>query len=460
MPVAERVRELLQHFARYAAEPQDSDELRLRKIIGMAAIASGLLTYPLYGFIYLAFDERPASLVALGGAITCLLYLVIHGLVRRYALIWGVFAATTIVNLALIHFMLGGFKHGGMVGIYLLIVPVLTIVADDARRGLAWAFVVFAVVIGAAFADSLVARPNNLPPTFLTVFNTLNIIGAASYLLLAVFYYVWRLDVIGRQVEEEREARVRQAETSSRRKSEFLANMSHELRTPLNAVMGFSEALDARYFGELNDKQSEYVRDIHSSGKHLLSLVNDILDLSKVEAGRMELEPAEFDLPAALEGTMALIRERAHHHDIALTLECRPDSFQVFADERKFKQIVLNLLSNAVKFTPDGGKIVIIARSDGATAEVSVADTGAGIAPEDQAAVFEEFRQVGQDRARKAEGTGLGLPLAKRFAELHGGSICVRSAPGQGSTFVFAMPVRPGTTGAKQFSMASGVAGA
>jgi signal transduction histidine kinase len=433
---------LLQRFARYAAEPQDSEELRLRKVIGMAVIASGLFTYPLYGFIYVVFGEIPASLVTLAGAVTCLLYLVSHALVRRYTLLWGLFAATTVVCLTLIHLLLGGFKHGGMVGIYLLIVPVLTIVADSARRGLWWAFVIFAVVIAEAFADHLVSRPNNLPPSFLTVFNALNIIGFASYLLLAVFYYVWRLDVIGKQVEEEREARVRQAEDSSRRKSEFLSNMSHELRTPLNAVMGFSEALDERYFGELNEKQSEYVRDIHSSGKHLLSLVNDILDLSKVEAGRMELELAEFDLPATLEGTITLVRERAHRHGIALTLDCPQQSFLVFADERKVKQIVLNLLSNAVKFTPDGGKIAIVARSDGATVEVSVADTGAGIAPEDQAAVFEEFRQVGNDSARKAEGTGLGLPLAKRFAELHGGSISVHSTPGQGSTFRLVLPVR------------------
>ena len=421
----------------------------------MAVMASAVVTYALYGAIYLAFDETRAGLVAFEGAAACMLLLASYGALRRYVLHWGLFSAMTVVNLALIHFLLGGFKHGGMVGIYLLTVPLLTIVADNARRGLYWSFVVFAVVIGAAFADHLVSRPNNLPPSFLTVFNALNIIGFATYLLLAVFYYVWRLDVIGRQVEEEREKRVRQAEDSSRRKSEFLANMSHELRTPLNAVMGFSEALDERYFGELNEKQTEYVRDIHSSGKHLLSLVNDILDLSKVEAGRMELEPAEFDLPAALEGAMALVRERAHRNGIGLTLDCRPNAFQVFADERKLKQIALNLLSNAVKFTPDGGKIAVIARSDGVTAEVSVADTGAGIAPEDQAAVFEEFRQVGKDSARKAEGTGLGLPLAKRFAELHGGSIRVHSLPGQGSTFTLVLPV-----GAAPPSTAAATAGA
>ena len=431
---------LLERFARFAAEPQDSEELRLRKIIGMAVIASGMFTYSLYGAIYVVFDERAASLVTLEGAVTSFLFLVSYARARRYALHWGLFAATTVVNLTLIHFLLGGFKHGGMVGIYLLTIPLLTIVADSARRGLAWAFVVFAVVIVEALADHLVARPNNLPPAFLTVFNALNIIGFASYLLLAVFYYVWRLDVIGRIVVREREARIQAVESASRHKSEFLSSMSHELRTPLNAVIGFSEALNERYFGELNEKQSEYVRDIHSSGLHLLSLVNDVLDLSKVEAGKMELEPARVDLPALLAGVLALVRERAHKHGIALKLDCQPPQFLLTADERKLKQVVLNLLSNAVKFTPDGGRIAVDARASGETVTISVSDTGAGIAPEDQAAVFEEFRQVGKDAARKAEGTGLGLPLAKRLIELHGGTIALQSEPGNGSTFVVVLP--------------------
>jgi signal transduction histidine kinase len=438
----DRPRKLVDALVRYAAEPGDSGELRLRKIIGVSVIASAIFTYSLYGTIYLAFDERTASLVTLEGALASVLILAVYAFVRRYAVLWGLFAAVTVINLALVHLMLGGFKHGGMVGIWLLTIPLLTIVADSARRGLWWAFVVFGVVLAAGFADHLVSRPNNLPPPFLTVFNTLNIIGFASYLLIAVFYYVWRVDVISRQVVEEREARLRQAEDASRRKSAFLANMSHELRTPLNAVMGFSEALDERLFGELNEKQSEYVKDIHASGKHLLSLVNDILDLSKVEAGRMELEHSDFDLPSAIESALALVRERAYRHGISLTIKCEPAAFTVRADERKVKQIVLNLLSNAVKFTPDGGSIAVSARLGERLAEVSVADTGAGIAPEDQAAVFEEFRQVGDDSARKAEGTGLGLPLAKRFVEMHGGAISVRSALGQGTTFAFSLPLQ------------------
>ena len=229
-------------------------------------------------------------------------------------------------------------------------------------------------------------------------------------------------------------------EAASRHKSEFLANMSHELRTPLNAIIGFSEVLGERYFGELTEKQDEYVRDISESGRHLLSLINDILDLSKIEAGKMNLEPVDFDLPAALRNVLALVKERAQRHGIRLALEVEPALDQIHADELKFKQIMLNLLSNAVKFTPDGGSVSVTATSAGNWVEIAVTDTGAGIAPEDFAAVFEEFKQVGRDQVRKAEGTGLGLPLAKRFVELHGGAIRLASQLGAGSTFSFTLP--------------------
>ncbi|MCW5592701.1 MAG: HAMP domain-containing histidine kinase, partial [Burkholderiales bacterium] len=234
--------------------------------------------------------------------------------------------------------------------------------------------------------------------------------------------------------------RTAQLAEANRHKSEFLANMSHELRTPLNAIIGFSEALDARMFGELNDKQAEYIRDIHSSGRHLLSLINDILDLSKVEAGRMELQLSEFDATQALEAAMALVRERAARQGIRLALEPAPDLGAIRADERRLKQILLNLLSNAVKFTPPGGCVTIRARRASGALEVSVSDTGVGIAPEDHQAIFEEFRQVGGDATRKAEGTGLGLALTRRLVALHGGTIRVESEPGRGSTFTFTIP--------------------
>ncbi|MEP7183415.1 MAG: GAF domain-containing protein [Betaproteobacteria bacterium] len=232
----------------------------------------------------------------------------------------------------------------------------------------------------------------------------------------------------------------RQLEIADKHKSDFLANMSHELRTPLNAIIGFSEVLLEKMFGEVNDKQEDYLKDIHSSGKHLLGLINDILDLSKIEAGRMDLDRSSFEVEQALSNALTLIRERAHRHGIALTLDADPKLGEIVADERKLKQILLNLLSNAVKFTPDGGRVGVIARREPGRVVIAVRDTGIGIAPEDQDAVFEEFRQVGTDYTRKQEGTGLGLALARKFVELHGGKITLESTPGKGSTFTFWIP--------------------
>jgi signal transduction histidine kinase len=234
-----------------------------------------------------------------------------------------------------------------------------------------------------------------------------------------------------------------QLEAANRHKSEFLANMSHELRTPLNAVIGFSDVLLERTFGDMNDKQEQYIGIIQSSGRHLLSLINDILDLSKIEAGRMELELSAFDVEMAVDNTVTLVRDRAARHDLTLTVEVEPGLPSAVGDERKMKQILLNLLSNAVKFTPDGGRIGVRAGRTEGGIEFAVSDTGIGIAPEDQAAIFEEFRQVGSDYVRKREGTGLGLALTKRFVELHGGQIRVDSELGKGSTFTFTLPERP-----------------
>jgi signal transduction histidine kinase len=232
----------------------------------------------------------------------------------------------------------------------------------------------------------------------------------------------------------------RELEGASRHKSEFLANMSHELRTPLNSIIGFSEVMLERMFGDINDKQEEYLNDILMSGRHLLSLINDILDLSKIEAGRMELELADFDIPDAITNALTLMRERASRR--GLVLECVIDEHlgAIRGDERKMKQVLLNLLSNAVKFTPEGGRITVGARLVDGMAALSVADTGIGIAPEDHAAVFEEFRQVGH-ADKKAEGTGLGLALCRRFVELQGGRIWLESQPGQGATFTFTLPL-------------------
>ncbi len=232
-----------------------------------------------------------------------------------------------------------------------------------------------------------------------------------------------------------------QLDTANRHKSEFLTSMSHELRTPLNAIIGFSEVLLEKMFGELNEKQAEYLQDILSSGHHLLSLINDILDLSKVEAGKMELEPGVFNLRELLEGSLVMVKERALAHGIALSLDIADDIDTFIGDERKVKQILFNLLSNAVKFTPDKGKVGITAQKTDDTVQVAVWDTGIGIAAEDQQRIFAEFQQVGKGLTEKPEGTGLGLALTKKFVELHGGTIWVDSTPRRGSTFTFTLPI-------------------
>jgi signal transduction histidine kinase len=228
-------------------------------------------------------------------------------------------------------------------------------------------------------------------------------------------------------------------ETASRHKSEFLATMSHELRTPLNAIIGFSQVLREQMFGELNAKQADYVDDVLSSGQHLLNLINDILDLAKVEAGRMELQPATFALPEILENATSMVRERATRQGVSLTTATDRSVGLIEADERKVKQIIFNLLSNAVKFTPGGGQVTLAASAADGQVEISVRDTGVGISAEDQERIFEEFYQVGASRTQ--EGTGLGLALTRRLVELHHGRLSVESEPGVGSTFTVTLPL-------------------
>jgi signal transduction histidine kinase/ActR/RegA family two-component response regulator len=248
------------------------------------------------------------------------------------------------------------------------------------------------------------------------------------------------LAVSNAQLFRELEQKSAELEVVSQHKSDFLASMSHELRTPLNAVIGFSEVLLERMFGELNERQDEYLHDILNSGRHLLELLNEILDLSKVEAGRMELEPSTFPIRDAVEYCISLVRERASLHGIALTMELDSSLELINSDELRFKQVVLNLLSNAVKFTPDGGHVAVVARQRGSELELTVTDDGIGISVEDRERIFESFQQ-GRRGASREEGTGLGLTLSRRIVTLLGGTLWLESQVGVGSAFGLRLPI-------------------
>ena len=234
------------------------------------------------------------------------------------------------------------------------------------------------------------------------------------------------------------------AEKTNRAKSDFLANMSHELRTPLNSVIGFSEVLLDQLFGVINEKQQEYIDNILHSGRHLLSLINDILDLSKVEAGMMVLDLNDFSVREVLETSVMMLKERAFKGGIALNLELAPPAdISIGGDQRKLKQILFNLLSNAVKFTPAGGTVEVSAVRVGHFIEITVADTGMGIKAEDIPKLFKSFTQLESVYTKKFEGTGLGLALTRQLVELHGGRIWVKSEFGVGSRFIFTIPLTP-----------------
>jgi signal transduction histidine kinase len=231
----------------------------------------------------------------------------------------------------------------------------------------------------------------------------------------------------------------RELELASEHKSQFLATMSHELRTPLNAIIGFSEVLHEQMFGELNERQLAYVDDVLEAGKHLLSLINDVLDLAKIEAGHMDLSLSEVAIPDLLRSAVSMHAERASRGGIELSLNTDPDEIAVMGDERRLRQVVFNLVSNAVKFTPANGRVEISARLEDGQVEVAVADTGPGIAAEDLETIFEEFEQTSE--GKQADGTGLGLPLSRKLAELHGGRLWAESRPGNGSTFHLVLPM-------------------
>jgi signal transduction histidine kinase/ActR/RegA family two-component response regulator len=246
--------------------------------------------------------------------------------------------------------------------------------------------------------------------------------------------------ILNARVFRELERKSRELEIASRHKSEFLASMSHELRTPLNAVIGFSEVLLERMFGDLNERQDEYLRDILNSGHHLLELLSDVLDLSKIEAGRMELDRSTFAVRDVVDDSLVQVRERAAQRGITVECDVPREAGQLFADRRRIRQVILNLLSNAVKFTPPGGRIIVRATNDDGQVLIAVSDTGPGVPVQDRERIFESFQQGGRGIDRQ-EGTGLGLTLSRRIVQEHAGRLWLDSDVGVGSTFYLALPV-------------------
>jgi signal transduction histidine kinase len=323
-----------------------------------------------------------------------------------------------------------------------LILTAIALVMFLDRRG----SFVLVVLIGVCEAWILaVQHPNPSPVTRWLFLVGVCAVGAATVeALVGRLAESSRAEAVARRGAEAARREAEQSrllmEAASRHKSEFLANMSHELRTPLNAVIGFAEVLGGQHFGDLNERQREYVEDIRGAGRQLLALINDVLDLAKVEAGRMDIEPHWFSLEESATAAVNLVRRQADAGQLTVRMDITPDAVDAYGDQRRIQQVLVNLLTNAVKFTPPGGAIELVARASADGTVVEVHDTGVGISPADQARVFDDFQQVGAPD-RTQEGTGLGLALTKRFLDLHDGDIWVRSELGIGSTFGFRLPV-------------------
>ncbi|MGA2028000.1 MAG: HAMP domain-containing sensor histidine kinase, partial [Syntrophobacteraceae bacterium] len=267
--------------------------------------------------------------------------------------------------------------------------------------------------------------------------------GKERIILLAIEDITERREIENglEKAHEELEGLNIELKRTSRVKSEFLANMSHELRTPLNSIIGFSEVLYDETFGPLNEKQKKYVNNVLASGKHLLLLINQILDMAKVESGKMMLALSSLSMKSLLNGISLLVADMVSKKKLQMFLEIAEDVPNIMADELKVKEIIYNLLSNAIKYTPEGSKIGMRAKKVDSEVEIVIWDTGVGIAPENMGKIFEGFFRVDTPYSRVTEGTGLGLPLSKKLVELHGGKLSVESeGPNKGTSVRFTLP--------------------
>jgi signal transduction histidine kinase len=422
----------------------DDPENRIRVVRLAAIVGASLGSIAVVSFLAnlvagVSIEEyRPMQVIVIP-TLGSFLALSVYAFARRIPL-WFVHVGALIVNVAL----LVTAYYTGEVFVFALMpyIAVATVLAMICQiRPLLMHLVLIAAAI--AFVIDARSEPLGAGPNSTDVAGFIVMMGVLAVSAGSGAWLVGRVRVLARREHESRrdaeDARA-ELEVVSGHKSAFLANMSHELRTPLNAIIGFSDLLDSGMAGDLNDKQREYVDDIRSSGHHLLSLINDVLDIAKVEAGKYELDVSRFALAEALVESVRIMRDRAVEAGVDVQISIDANLGEIEADERKVRQIVLNLLSNAVKFTPSGGHVMVSASVLDGSFQVSVRDTGIGIAADDQERIFDEFQRT--ERTRSAEGTGLGLALARRFVELHGGRIWVESALGRGSTFRFTLPVR------------------
>jgi signal transduction histidine kinase len=404
---------------------------------GMLAIVGTFITVTFAGPMD-GFRPFPVAVIATSGLVLGVAIAVTSFVTRAWMIhLCGAFACAAST--------LGAYWSGPSFGAYstlFLILTAIALVMFLDRRG----SFVLVVLIGVCEAWLLAVQHPNPSPVARWLF----LVGVCSVGAATVEALVGRLaesshaEAVARRGAEAARGEAEQSrvlmEEASRHKSEFLANMSHELRTPLNAVIGFAEVLGGQHFGDLNERQLEYVEDIRGAGRHLLALINDVLDLAKVEAGRMEIEPHWFSLEESAVEALNLVRPRADAGQLTVRVDIPSEATVAYGDQRRIQQVLVNLLTNAVKFTPPGGVIELVVRASADGTVVEVHDTGVGISPADQGRVFDDFQQVGSPE-KTQEGTGLGLALTKRFLDLHGGDIWVRSERGEGSTFGFRLPV-------------------
>jgi signal transduction histidine kinase len=435
----------------------DLEERSKRILFGLVVILTAPVLLTFSGLHFIQRDYPLGICLLLMGASLWISFFA----VRRARRVIPAFRANLIMTGCLFLGLLSKSGETGQMGLWLFVYPLAVFFLLGRKEGLAYNSMYFIGIAGLfAFGNDLglhVPRAPGFGARFLLV---LFLISALSYSYeLARGKFREGMIEERAKLKEEKgkllEAK-RQAEAASRAKSEFLANMSHELRTPLNHIIGFTDLVVSRSCGELTAEQAEFLQDVLSSSRHLLALINDVLDLSKVEAGKMELELSEVRIRELLENSLVMVKEKALKQQLRLGVDLDGVPATLLADERKIKQVLYNLLSNAVKFTPAGGEVRLEAKIqknsglralplDPAAHEkwlcVWVSDTGIGIEPHDLERVFNPFEQVEGSASRKYQGTGLGLALTRKMVALHAGAIWAESAgAGQGSTFRFLIP--------------------